>query len=43
VLKQNPGGNKFNDVRDVETVVTRMQITQGKDFYQKGLGKLVKR
>jgi len=43
VLRQNLGGGKLNDDRNVGTVVTRMQIRMDTDFYQKGLEYLVPR
>ena len=40
-IRQNLGGDKLYGYRDVETVVTRIQIKQDPDFYQNGLERLV--
>jgi hypothetical protein len=42
-LRQNLGGDKLNDYRNVGTVVTQMQIRQDTDFCHSGLEQLVPR
>jgi hypothetical protein len=42
-LKQNLGGHKFKDDREVQTVVTRWLITQDTDWYRQWVEKLVTR
>jgi hypothetical protein len=39
-LKHSLDGQKYKDDREMETVATRWFITQNKDWYQQGTGKL---
>jgi hypothetical protein len=40
-LKQNPEGRRFKDDREVETAVTRWMMTEGTDWYQQGIAKVI--